>query len=476
MPETREDAERLPELPPLGEGDETDSDGDFSDLLRSFEGDDGLDDSEAEELDAGVDLDDESTSLPEDSDSPLDIGEIVQASDDEDALVGDEVGPTGEAGNGLFDDIAGLELDADDAEGTVEPEDLIDEDLPVLMQEADEQEGALSDEADHLLGMDDEEPPRRAERSWLEVPVAPLSDCRVVRSAKGLVAAGGGSVAILGAEGEVNVRSDGFGAPVTTLLLDDAGTVLFATDRGKVFRLLGGTAAAEELVGFRDALPLDPEKPVSLSLGGPTPSTRPAALLRVSAGGGVLLESTDRGTTWRRVDLGGSVLAVSAGVPPMCIVEGSRGAHLFRSEASGAFRRLDEELAASDRTELASDHDVVVLLDPGSGVRVSADGGVGFRTVAGCSHATAVTAGRLGGRPSAFAALFDAASGHASLVWVDAASGDAYVVSELSPDPDLDNDLDEWTKVVSLAWDAAEETLWAAGAFGVRRWRRPPSA
>jgi hypothetical protein len=44
------------------------------------------------------------------------------------------------------------------------------------------------------------------------------------------------------------------------------------------------------------------------------------------------------------------------------------------------------------------------------------------------------------------------------------------------PDQGLDNELDEWTKVVSLAWDASDETLWAAGAFGVRRFRRPPSA
>jgi hypothetical protein len=462
----------------MGEGDETESEGDFSDLLRSFEGDAGLDDSEAEELDAGVELEEEGPPAPDDAESPLDIGEVVQARDDEDAPVTDEVGPTGEAGAGLFDDIAGMQLEDDDAEGTVEPEDLIDEDLPVLMQDADEQEGALSDEADHLLGMDDEEPPRRAERLWLEIPMAPLPDCRVVRCAKGLVAAGGSRVVFIGAEGDVTVLSEDLGDTVTGLLLDaDARIALASTERGKIFRLLGASAKPEELVSFRDVLlPLDPEKPVSLSLGGPTPSTRPAALLHVSAGGGVLLESTDRGTTWRRVDLGGCVLAVSSGVPPVSVVETSDGPRLFRSEASGAFRRIGEELTASDNAELVSDNDVVALLDPGSGVRISADGGVTFRRVSGCSRATALAAGRLGGRPSAFAALFDGASGRTSLVWIDASAGDAHVVSELVPDQGLDNELDEWTKVVSLAWDASDETLWAAGAFGVRRFRRPPSA
>jgi hypothetical protein len=125
---------------------------------------------------------------------------------------------------------------------------------------------------------------------------------------------------------------------------------------------------------------------------------------------------------------------------------------------------------------VVSDGDVFVILELGAGVRVSANGGVTFRRVAGSSRATAIAAGRLGGRLSAFAALFDAASGHTSLIWIDAASADAHIVSELSPDLDQEDDLDEWSKVASLAWDADDETLWAAGPFGLRRWRRPPSA
>jgi hypothetical protein len=223
-------------------------------------------------------------------------------------------------------------------------------------------------------------------------------------------------------------------------------------------------------------LGLERDQPVSLSLGGPTPSTRPAALLHVGGGAGVLLESTDRGVTWRKVDLGGRVLSVSTGTPPLCLVEEQDGSRLFRSEASGAFRRLSAEIALDDHAELASEGDVAALYEPGLGVRVSADGGVTFRRVDGSARATAVTAGRLGGRASAFMALFDAASGHTSLVWIDAASADAHIVSELSPDPELESDTDDWAKITSLAWDAEDETLWATGIFGVRRWRRPPSA
>jgi hypothetical protein len=476
VPETREDPEQLPELPPLGEGEETETPGDFSDLLRSFEGDAGLDDSESHELDAGVELEEDGPSLPEDIEQPLDVGEIVYAEDDDETSGNDEVGPAGETG-GLFDDPGSVTFDADDAEGTIEPEELIPEDLPALMQEGDDQEGTLTEETDELLGMGEEEPPRRAELSWLPLPAVDVSGGRVVRSRRGLVAVGGAGVAFIGPDGEPQTIAQSLGDTVTGLLVDpDTRSVLASTARGRLYRLLGLGGAPEELTGFCDALALERDKVVSLSLGGPTPSSLPAALLRVGAGGGVLLESTDRGATWRKVELGGRVLSISSGVPPLCLVDGQDGPRLFRSEASGAFKRLPAELTTDEQSELASDGDVVVLLEPGLGVHVSADGGATFRRVAGSARATAVTAGRLGGRASAFAALFDTASGHTSLVWIDAASADAHVVSELSPDPELEDELEDWARVASLAWDVEDETLWAVGLFGARRWRRPPSA
>ena len=215
---------------------------------------------------------------------------------------------------------------------------------------------------------------------------------------------------------------------------------------------------------------------IELSLGGPTPSSRPAILLHVSTGGGTLLESTDHGTTFRRVDLGGRVLALSSGSPPVCLVETSDSFRLFRSAPSGGFTAVGGEWTFEvEHLGLASDGDVVAALEPGHGVRVSIDQGATFRRVAGSVRATAVTAGRLGGRRSVFAALFDPASGRSAIVWVDAASADAYVVAELTPNVE-DDDEDDWAKVASLAWDPNTETLWAAGSFGLRRWRRPPSA
>jgi hypothetical protein len=343
--------------------------------------------------------------------------------------------------------------------------------------DGDDLEGAFSEEADVLLGMGEEEPPRRAELPWLELPPVDSACQSIVRCGKDVVLAGGTGVVSIRGEGEIQTLAESLGNTVTGLFLDpEGGVVLASTEPGRLFRLPGVGTFPEELTSFRAVHALDSARRLSLTLGGPTRSSRPAALLHVSAGGGVLLESTDRGTTFRQVDLGGRIVSLSSGVPPVCAVETEQGTRLLRSEASGAFRPVGGEVTIEDDASLVSDGDVIVILELGAGVRVSADGGVTFRRVPGSSRATAIAAGRLGGRLSAFAALFDAASGHTSLIWIDAASADAHIVSELSPDLDQEDGVDEWSRVSSLAWDPGDETLWATGPFGLRRFRRPPSA
>jgi hypothetical protein len=198
-------------------------------------------------------------------------------------------------------------------------------------------------------------------------------------------------------------------------------------------------------------------------------------LLHAGGASRTLLESTDHGKTWRRVDLGGAVLALSAGTPPACLVTTERGTRLFRSEPSGGFTAVGAVWPAdAEVPHLASHGDVVIVLEPGAPLRISADGGATFKTAARTSLATAITAGRLGTRPWAFTALFDPTSGRTALVSIDAATGDAFVIGYLEPDGD--DDADDACRVVSLAWDESEETLYAAGAFGLARFRRPPSA
>ena len=53
--------------------------------------------------------------------------------------------------------------------------------LYLSVAEGDDQEGALSEETDVLLGMGEEEPPRRAELPWLELPPVDSADRSIVR-------------------------------------------------------------------------------------------------------------------------------------------------------------------------------------------------------------------------------------------------------------------------------------------------------
>src|SRR6185295_1284223 len=94
-------------------------------------------------------------------------------------------------------------------EGTLEPDELIPEDLPNLsVAEGDDLEGALSEEADVLLGMGEEEPPRRAELPWLELPPVDSADRSIVRCGKNVVLAAGMGVLSVRGEGEIETLAE----------------------------------------------------------------------------------------------------------------------------------------------------------------------------------------------------------------------------------------------------------------------------
>jgi hypothetical protein len=72
-----------------------------------------------------------------------------------------------------------------------------------------------------------------------------------------------------------------------------------------------------------------------------------------------------------------------------------------------------------------------------------------------------------------FAALFDEALGATKIAHIEAASGEAAIVATVDSSDDEESD---FARVASLAWNEHTETLWCAGAFGLRCFRRPPSA
>ena len=479
MVERPDDVSDLPDLEPLEDDGEPEG-GDFSDLLRSFDDGADLDDSVSHELDAGIDLAD-ADSEAEEQEGPelsIDVGEIVGAGADSaaPAELDDELGPTEEIVRN--DAPEPEEVASDDGEGTFDADDPLPEDLPQLDVDPDlELEGTPSESEDLLEGTeeaDEEDRPAAAELPWVAVPIAfPGGPVRALVVAGERLVAAGEDVVRIGENDVIETLAVRVGPAASIVADSDSRVVLVATESGELLRVAAGEPA-DHLSSWHMAVPGSRTARPSLRLAGPTPSGRPAILLHVQGTGGALLESTDRGTTWRRVDLGKPVVAVSSGSPPICVVEaGGESLRLLRSAPSGGFDAVGRDWSSdAEHLEISAAGDALAILEQSKGVRVSADAGATLQRARGTRPATAVTTGRLGGRSSAFTALFDPNSGRSTLVWIDPVSAEARSIAEVLPE-DRDDEDDDWARVSALAWDASTESLWAAGKFGLRRWRRP---
>jgi hypothetical protein len=313
--------------------------------------------------------------------------------------------------------------------------------------------------------------PAQAALPWLDVEVASCSARAVVISYRGRIVTAGTDISAFDESGARTTLATKVGSSVTSLLCTPDGSTFYTTRDGELFRI--DSRGSECIAGWIEALDLK-QTAYALELGGMTPSSRPAMLLRVGGGRMELLESTDYGSTFRRVDLGGQVLALSSGSPPVCLVKSDRATRVLRSESTGGFGSTGAALRGDAKNlVVAACADVVAVLEPGRGVQVSADGGRSLRNVDGLTRATAIAAGLVAGRPVVFAALFNPSTETTKIAQVDAVSAEAMVVAGIDAD---DNDEGDFARVVSLAWNEHTETLWGAGAFGHRCWRRPPSA
>ncbi|HVU01776.1 MAG TPA: hypothetical protein VHE30_08490 [Polyangiaceae bacterium] len=430
-----------------------------------------LDDATATELDPGIDIPDLDEAADEDDPSLEAYSEIDETTHEDDGDAEDDSGPVGDDASV---DIEEQEpLGEDDGEGaTEELESLVSGELPILGADPDGEREIGDHEPLLRLPEEEEGIPPRAEFGWQEVAPPPLLSPRnTVHALHGTrVACGGANIVVLddaGAERTIDARVPG---TVTSFCETADGTLVFTTSAGRLARFVPERAEVSALSPLAEDLAQDR----TLTLGGPTPSARPAVLLLVEPDG-LLLESTDQGTTWRRVDLGGKVLALSRGTPPVCLVAQGSRTKWFHSEPTGGFTPSPAPYPTDGESPVVvTEGDVVVVLERGRGVSVSATRAASFERVKASSRVTAIAAGRLGSRPSAFAATFEPASGRTLILWIDATSGDAFVVASLEPNGD--DDADDQLRVDALAWEPQTETLWASGAFGVRRFRRPPSA
>lgn len=463
------------ELPPL-DLDEPQDEGPADDFEHALEVDersaiDG-DDEPALDLEIGMELSDGAEpSTDPGGDLVLDIGELLEKSDDE-----GEDEDRGTLGPEHFDMTSGLGEVPDEpasssaVEGTDEPlDDLVSEELPEL--DADEEGVGGVDPADLVsleLRYDDHEAAPWAEERWSPVssPVAtPLNDVAIQ---DGRVLAAGDGVWIIGDGGADVAHHELDGTHVTTLALiqPEPPVVLCATrDSRLVLAEIGPgqTASWNELDAPGDGAPVEL-------------ATADHAVLAKSATG-KLFCTRDSGKSWQLVDVGSRFLALARrGTPLVALAHGRGRPCLLRSNDAGRSWRqdaLDEaarSVALGQSPLLAAGGSVVALADARLGMVISDDGGASFRVVAHSFGATALAAGVWAGRPHVWAALLGDLDGVARLVLVDPQTAQAITLAELGSEEQGDS-----FRVDALAWDAWGSRVWAGGAFGLLSFapRRP---
>lgn len=472
--------EPSPESPAGHEEDEPQEEPDYSGLLRSFDDAADLDDAVHEGFESGVIVaEDDNAVAPDEDTQLLDIGDTLGERIDAESIGADDdaTGPAAGSEHPGVDE--GESFDGDDGEGVLDPMDaVLGGDLPALDAGAEGEE-ELGDES-AILASFGEEPPPPAERPWVGVPpvTAPGPRSVLVQIGARTIAAGK-DVLEWRDDGTARVLVPAIDSIITGIVAcPGTGTLLLATQSGVLLRAepAASAGAAVPVLAWRDAGAVARNEPLSLSIGGPTPSSRPALLLHVRDVG-ALLESTDQGITFRRVDLGGRVSVLGVGVPPLCVVETDGARRLLRSEPSGGFATVGRDWPReADPIAICADGEVAALLDAARNIHVSCDAGSTFRRAEHCTGGTAIAVGHVGGRPCAFAALLDANEMRSTIVLIDARSAEAQSICYVDVTSYEEEDNEDGARVSSLAWDEHTGTLWAAGGFGMKRFRSPPSA
>ena len=459
-PQPEEEAE--PQLPPLDadRDDEVDAPADYSDLLADMQDGADLDDAAADDLEAGVRLDDppDHEANPREDDGPLDVGALFERQEDSESWVADESGPADlDPSLGITHVSPGSDAGE---EGLEEPmERLLGEELPPLdaddsLDEAPSRDDVLLEEfggdAKNLELME-----QWHEQAFLEVPAAralACSDTTLFVAGRGLFSVTDDSV-----ERVLPELKNSLGAVAST-----ARTLVVATVAGDVLRVKSG-GTLENVAGYRDAAGLRRGQSAEVELSS-YPSLSPMLWMRSSTN--VLLYSRDGGRSWHRASIDAPVLALSRGPAPLIIVGGRPPFLMSLTPAALAepVAPLDSLVSRRQHGWLLAAAGNVVGVAVSEGLIVSGDCGRSFRVIPGCSGVSAVTAADDG----LFAALFRASESRSDLAFVDVALGTARRLGTVQcTDADA---ADELAQVAALAWDARRGALWAAGGFGLRCW------
>jgi hypothetical protein len=457
------DEEAEPRLPPLdADGDdEVESPADYSDLLTDMQDGTDLDDAAADDLEAGVHLEEpaDHEANPRE-DGPLDVGALLERQEEGESWVADESGPEDlDPSLGISD--VSLGSDAGE-EGLEEPmERLLGEELPPL--EADDsldEDSSRDDVAIEEFGGDAKD--LELVEQWHEQTFSEMPTARALAWGEAtLFVAGRGlfSVTDDSVERVLPELKNSLGAVAST-----ARTLVVATVTGDVLRVKSD-GALENVAGYRDAAGLRRGQSAEVELSS-YPSLSPMLWMRASTN--VLLYSRDGGRSWHRASIDAPVLALSRGAAPIIIVDGRPP--LLMSLTPGAFAEpvapLDSLVSRVRHGCLLAAAGPVVGIAVSEGLMLSGDEGRSFRVVPGCSGASAITAADDG----LFAALFRASESRSDLAFVEVSLGTARRLGTIQC-TDADS-ADELAQVAALAWDAPRGALWAAGGFGLKCWRK----
>lgn len=466
------------ELPPLDADAEDEGEDASLDDLPALIDEDGLDDGNATDLDAGGD---DLETLEDESDEPereLDVGPL----DDEIQLhAGGEV--DGEPEGMADDDGVAIdetdEGDEGDAEGTGDdPGDEVDEAaLPAIDDDAGEDDPDTLSET--LLAEGESGLPAWTTARWTLLDGAGASvPCRVVAVSGGRVAAAG-EVLLLVDEGARVARRLPFGEGAVAVALEGEA-ILAAMARGPLLASRDGGAEASSLGSWRAAL-------------GPSPAPRQAptdagaSLVELAAtpgrfwirAGAALLCSTSLDKAPAAVrERGVSAITASAGVL-VALTVGAEGPAIERfrgddegwaeARLTGAARRIAER--GSLRVSAAGAGSCLAISDQQQ-IAVSRDAGATF-TLVELGPVPAMTFAGEGPDARLLALVAPTAGGTAFVVEI-AAGGEAQRVGEI-PVPEGEPGApaaSPWAGA-AMAWDASREVVWVACGVGLVALGRP---
>jgi hypothetical protein len=456
---------------------------DIGELLRDFAAttsqEELLDCSTDEGLDIGQQLED--IPLSESAEEPtvdLDVGVLLaDLPTGDDALAGDLPMPLPY----LLDELVGAPNDA------LEQQD----DGPLEFLDAGRLKplpGLSEDETDNILGMAEPGgnlalPTEQASPPWSahRLVGGPLSDelppCQrlAVRDGR-VVAAGAFALVVDGGESLSQFALDEDGGAAGIALLDgDKPHFLVATTRGRLHRLEGRAGEPSTV----SSIAADTSTQINRleTLCSPQANTPHTLLARFDSG--QLLRTTDGGSRWKHCELHGRLVALTTSAQPAAglLLAHSRPCLLLSTDLGADWRCLDlpstaSRVVARQHPLIAASGELVAVASAEDGLWVSVDGGHSFSLIPGCTELTAVEACQAAPLPLVWCALLSESRLSCEIVrWTQGSSLPERVAElkapiSLEPEQALD-----WLRVEELRWDRQQAQLWAAGGFGVARWR-----